>query len=891
MLLSGAGALAYEIVWLRALDLLFGQTAGATAAVVSAFMAGLGFGSHVIGRWIDRARTDIVRIYGWIEGGIACCALLSPLLWRGIDAADLAFQRACTPSATVEILFKFLIAFLALLPPTFLMGGTLPVAVKALVRTPNEAGRFVGLLYGINTLGAAAGVFLSGFVLLPAIGMRATMFCAAGCGGLISALCVGRKPAPASGNIPCPVEPALATQSTRTRILHLLFAVSGITAMLYEVAWTRVMAVTLGSSVYAFSIMLGTFLVGIAIGSGLFSRFMAPRISGGLKLLALLQMALGILVLLGTNQLDDLPFQFVQLYGWSHGNITQIEFGKILLCAMVVLPPATVLGAAFGCFIHACRRASGIGSQVGTAYLANTTGNIAGAAFTGLLIIPAIGAQYTLVAGAVLNVGIGLAVWLLRGRRLLAGSLFATAVVAAGVMLVRPWDRLIFASGMVITPKNAVGLTREAFHEQMHWKTNLYFREGTRALVSVDRWQDQLFLSVNGKVDASTSDAFTQLYIGHLPMLLHPQPKSVLVIGLGSGMTLGAVAAYPVERIDCAEIEPAVAPAARFFDNLSRRALDDPRIHLHIDDGRNFLRARAASYDVIISEPSNPWIAGVANLFSRDFYATAAGHLQPGGIFCQWFQAYSMSPDDLRMIVKTFSGVFPHVSLWSSFYPDLVLIGSGTPDFDFTSVKRGFAIRNVSEDMAIHGGIRAPEGLLGTFLLGDGELRQLAAGARTNTDDHPYLEFSAPWHLYDDTERQNLDLIQKYSAAAQLPITGITPGSTLWAEVARTLIARKSTDAARAALDQSAKIEPGNARWLEVSGILDAGLGKLDTSRQLLMAAIATGKATPEAHYYLGLIENATGDPASARREYEAALAIEPDNPAYLRAAAQLGQP
>ena len=888
MLLSGACALIYEVVWLRAFDLLFGQTAGATAAVLSAYMAGLGLGAQVVGRWIDRRQADPIKLYGWLEGAIAGYALLTPLLWWAIDAVDLLFQRTVDPSGAVSISFRFLVAFLALLPVTFLMGGTLPLVARALVRTPSEAGRSVGLLYGANTLGGAIGVFLSGFILLPAIGMRATLYAAAACGFLVCALCVRRRAPAVASEIPPAPAPTLAAIPGQMRLLLFFFALSGAAAMLYEVAWTRVLAVALGSSVYAFSAMLGSFLLGIALGSGLFVILLARRGRAGLGSLAALQVSLGILVLAATDQLDGLPFRFVQLYSWSNGQIAALEFGKLALCAAVILPSATLLGALFACFIHVYRRESGIGSRVGSAYLANTAGNIAGATVTGFVLIPLIGAQHSLIAGAILSAAIGLGLWIMRGRQLISGFLVTAAVVAASALLVHPWDKLVLTSGMAINPGKAVGLTRETFQERIHWKRNLFFREGIQSLVSVDAWQDHLFLSINGKVDASTDDAFTQLYIGHLPMLLHPRVERVLVIGLGSGMTLGAVAAYPAQRIDCVEIEPAVLPAARFFDAINRRALDDPRVQLHFGDGRNFLRVRPDTYDVIISEPSNPWIAGVANLFSREHYQNAVSRLRPGGIFCQWLHAYSMAPDDLRMIVNTFCGVFPNASLWTSFYPDLVLIGSESPQFDFRSVQAGFAIPQVREDMARYGGIRAPEGIFATFLLGDPGLRALAAGARTDTDDHPYLEFSAPLHLYDETESANLALIHQGRASAQLPMTHLASSSRLWAEIARAYLARKMVPEAQTALDRSAGIEPGNPGWLEVSGIMQAGLGDLAAAAQRLTAAIATGHATSEAHYYLALILDAQGNESKARAELNAALALSPDDPTYLRTAGKI---
>lgn len=895
LFVSGASALMYQVVWLRALELLFGTTAFATATVLSAYMAGLGLGAHGFGRWIDRQpRTDVVKLYGWMEGGVALYAALTPLLWQLLDAMDVRFHHSFSPSPLAASLFKFTLAFAALLLPTVLMGGTLPVVCKAFTRTDADAGRTVGLLYGANTLGAALGVFLSGFVVLPAAGMRAVTALASACSLLVCIVCVRRR----ADVIEC--SPQAAGENARDNSRHsaallLLFAISGAVAMLYEVAWTRALAVVLGSTVYAFSAMLGTFLAGIALGSWAFAALSA-RVRVGLGAFAVMQVAAGVLVLAGLNQFDELPFRFVRIFASSGGNPAVIDFGRALLCAIVMLPPTLVLGASFACFIEVSRRSAGIGSRVGVAYLANTSGNIAGAALTGFVVIPWIGVQKTLIAGAFVSALVGLAAWFLRGVRPSLRAVFSAIGMAAlaGVAAARvnPWDRTMLTSGMAVDPGKALQLTREEFDARIHEKTNVFYREGTQATVSVDRWHDDLFLSVNGKVDASTGDAFTQLFLGHLPMLLHAAPSRVLVIGLGSGTTLGAVTCYAAERIDCVEIEPAAVEAARLFQRLNREALDDPRVRLHIGDGRNFLRTRADRYDVIVSEPSNPWIAGVANLFSREHYRTAAARLAPGGIFCQWLHAYSMSEDDLRMIVNTFCGEFAHASLWAAQYPDLLLIGSNSAErFDFTHVQRGFENARIRKDMARYGGIRAPEALLANFLLDDPALRALAAGAHVHTDDHPRLEFSAPRNLYRDTAETNRALLLRYRGTAGAPLRMEPPlerNAITWSELARTFIARKSVPEAEAALARSASIEPGNPRWLEVSGILSAGLGKLDDSSRQLAAAIAGGGATPEAHFYLGLILRARGDAVEGERELRSALARSDAEPSYLGALADL---
>jgi spermidine synthase len=780
------------------------------------------------------------------------------------------------------------------------MGATLPVLSKYFVRRESEAAKNVGFLYALNTLGAVAGVLASGFVALQTFGVWQTVVIT---GALNLAICylaarIGRgserRPAePERGGPPedLPASAGTAFSPSATRVLLAAFGVSGAVSMMYEISWTRVLAIALGSSVHAFSLMLATFLLGISAGSYLFSRFVRA-FPPDLHVFAALQAATAVTALLGIGVFNDMPYYFVWVYRAARGSELALQVGRFLLCSIVMLPPTLAIGAMFSCFIHVLRRSRPLGSEVGEAYFANTIGTIAGSVLTGFCLIPLIGIQNTLEAGALLNAGVGvLAFFLLGARRdwkrwLAFGA--AALIVVVSALNVEPWDRGFIASDLAVKPERAGDMKRRELLRSMQERELLFYEEGLNATVTVTRLRDNISLAVNGKTDASSQDTFTQFFLGHLPMALHPDAKRVCVIGLGSGSTATAVASYPVERIDVVELERSVVTAAGYFHDLNRDVLSDPRLRLHVNDGRNFLLLNPDKYDVIVSQPSNPWIAGVANLFSIEYYRTMSRRLNPGGIVCQWFQAYSMSPSDFRMIVRTFSEVFQDATLWTSYYPDVMLIGKNEPlVLDMEPLEKAFSIPAVAADLEPHG-IRSAEGLLSSLVLTDAALRQLATGARINSDDHPYLEFSAPRSLYKDTVRENLVMLGRVK---RLPdpreIVGLEAPEKhvfFYDALARGYMAKRFHAEAELALEKAGAIDPSSTDTLVLGGILYRQIGDRSRAKELLKRALSVRPQDAEALHHMGLILLDEGAFVPALDALRNAAELDPDNDGVLAA-------
>ncbi|MCB9799749.1 MAG: fused MFS/spermidine synthase [Candidatus Omnitrophica bacterium] len=903
--LSGACGLVYEVAWLRVMGLVFGNTTFATSTVLASYMAGLGLGAYFFGRWIDRTSEHPVKAYALLELGVAGYAFLTPLIWKLMQMVYVGFYRTVEPGFMAFSLFRFAIAFLVLIFPTFLMGGTLPVIAKFFVRQKKDTARYVGILYAVNTLGAVLGVLLCGFYLLYAAGVWQTVILTGCFNVLIFYACYSfasdqkitaegaslNEPAVPHQDEAHPASEAPSQGRMLSILMLFLFAVSGALSMVYEVAWTRILAIPLGSSVYAFSVMLATFLLGIAWGSYLFS-WISRKIRVDLHTFALLQMLTAVFVLLGLNQFDHMPYYFVRVYELSKGSLPAIEFGKFLLCAFVMLPPTLCIGAMFACFIHVYRRSASLGHEIGEAYFANTIGTILGSALTGFVIIPVLGIQNTLIYAACLSALIGLAAygakpaqWSLK-RLLWVVAIFGLALLS--YVFVHPWNKTVIASDVAVTPTRAKGLSQNDFVRSMKEREILFYQEGSSATVTVVRLRDNISLAVNGKVDASNQDAFTQFLLGHLPMMLHSNPKKVLVIGLGSGSTLAAVGEYPVEAIHGVELEKAVIKGSEFFTDLNRNILKDPRTQLFINDGRNFLLVNPDTYDVIISEPSNPWMAGVANLFSLEHYRTMSEHLNPGGIVCQWLHAYSMSTEDLKMIINTFTGVFKHVSLWTPYFPDLMLIGSNEPVvMDYERVQKILNQPQVSEDLAPYG-VTSPEALLGSFWLGDGALRLLAQGGKINRDNTPYLEYSAPKHLYENTLRENFALLNAFRDN-QLPEIKNAPyalenNARLYAELAKVYMSKRFMREAQTAVQKAQQMNAEDPEVLTATAMLNIQNQKPQLAEPFLLKALQIQPDHAEASYYLALVYQSRKAFGKANEAFRRAVEQKPDELTYLKA-------
>jgi spermidine synthase len=781
--LSGAAALVYEVVWMRMLTQIFGSTAYAVATVLAAFMAGLALGSYVFGRLAGRKK-NLLRLYGLLEVGIGLYGFLAPFLFyqaRGIYA-PLFWLYELSPVGFNLLLF--LLAFLLLAMPTFLMGATLPVLSQVLVRNRNHLGQRIGDLYATNTLGAVVGCALAGYYLIPHAGLSGTVYTAAAGNVMIAALILAfsaRLPreAPAA-------DPPGATESAqprRTGIEWLLLgsiALSGSAAMIYENAWTHALTLVIGGSVYSFTTMLLTFLIGLAAGGYLYARLFG-REPVSVTAFGVVELSVGIAALATIPFFEKLPLVFIRLQQ-SFGDAFELFLGiQVLLAFAVMFLPALLLGMTFPLVVCLfTQNIYGVGSSVGTTYASNTLGAIAGAFIGGFVLLPLVGIQLSIMIGALLNLAVACALLIAdpqpgRPRRLALGGALAAALVF--VTLRFPfWDPAIMTSGVTVYAKRYRAIPTDSLRiEEMHRDRLLYYREGLTATISVHQsYRGYRYFKTNGKVDGSYGDALTMLMTGYLPMMLKPEARDVAVIGLGTGMTVKAIGAFPVKKIDVLEIEPAMVEAAAFFGEKNGKILEDRRVRLIPSDGRNYLMAVPRRYDVIISEPSNPWIAGIASLFTRDFYATAREKLTPGGLFVQWLQNYSMSPDDFRMVLRTFTEAFPQVSVWNLQESDFLLIGSlKEQSFDYPRLKKIFVENAVLREDLRDLGLSDPYSVAGFYRMGRKELVALSEGADFNTDDNARLEFSAPRSLGATTSELNRKIMEPFIAPA--PWVGDVP--------------------------------------------------------------------------------------------------------------------
>ncbi|HKY31841.1 MAG TPA: fused MFS/spermidine synthase, partial [Candidatus Polarisedimenticolia bacterium] len=577
------------------------------------------------------------------------------------------------------------------------------------------------------------------------------------------------------------------------RLMMAVLAGSGFVAMIYEIAWTRVLALIIGSSVYAFTIMLTTFLVGLAGGAAIFSR-MSDRLRGRFAVEGVIALLTGAaLAAFGTLLLfGELPYQFARLYHDVRGDNAMIFALQFGIAFVVMLPPTLIIGGVFPLVVRFCTpHLSRLGRSVGSVYAANTVGTIAGAFLGGFFMVPWLGIQGSLLfamaadlaLAALLVAGAGSSLRELTGWPAAARAAGAAvlALLAAGLIYAAPpWNTIVMNSGVYqyADDMGEADLTREGFHRFMVEGLDLkFYKEGmvTSVMVVQEQGTETVLLAVNGKIDASSEgDLPTQLLSGHIPMLMAAAPRSALVIGYASGITVGAVTRHPVERVTAVEIEPAILEASRFFDDFNHRPLDDPRVRVVRNDGRNFLLVNEdEAYDVIISEPSNPWMTVASNLFTREFFEIGRRRLAPGGVFTQWLQLYGMSPDDLRALMRTFQDVFPHVAVFKTIEDaDLVLVGAAAPlSFDREEMQRRMARLDVNLDLR-RVSARTPEDVLSYFIMGSAEVRRFTGDGPLNTDDNALIEFRAPKSLHYETRGVNLAHLDR----ASVPPSGYVEG-------------------------------------------------------------------------------------------------------------------
>jgi spermidine synthase len=784
--LSGAAGLIYEVLWVRLIDKVIGSAPFAVATVLTVFMAGLALGSYLAGRCIDRfsSRASLLSLYGKIEIAVGAYAGVLPFLigaakpFYGLIYDPLLHQFWCYQAVA------FLGCTLLLIVPTGLMGATLPVLCRFYVNHMGHLGTRTGWLYGLNTVGAAMGAVLCGFVLVRSLGVWATLGLAASVNFLVGGSCLllSRQKWPVlsdqtvrSGNqfsrsdarsVDNPLADRIHKRKKKWGLW--LFAVSGFCALAYEVLWTRLLGLIVGPTTYSFTLVIATFIIGLALGSIIFGR-LADRTQRVFLLLILTQIGASVTALAVSQLLGNTQFVFAKLIHTFQNSFATLILVQSVVLFGILLGPTLFLGAAFPLvnrlYVHSI---DDLGKSLGTAYALNTVGAILGSFAAGFLLIPLVGKENGLRLVIVTQFAMAMLAWVVAGsggRRRNIG-LFAGAGLLLcymflilhfpawqGDLLSRGWYRDF---GAIEHDLDRTGWARalwngsERLARQRQGLEVVFYGEGIGGFTTVEKEITSLgtveyAMYNSGKADASThGDRSTQTLSAHIPLLFHPRAQSVMVLGLASGMTPGEVLLYPVKKLDIVEINEQVVKACRlFFTPWNNHCLDDPRTRLIVQDGRNHLALTHEKYDVIISEPSNPWMAGLANLYSLDFFQMLRERLNKKGLFAQWIQSYEMDWDTFSLLGRTFTEVFPDSALVKIGPADYLLVGfMNSKGFDWRTAQKNLTFARKSKNVIFPG-----VNFLVHLILSQ-DLQALFGPGLLHTDNRPRLEFSAPMKLF-----------------------------------------------------------------------------------------------------------------------------------------------
>ncbi len=760
---SGATSLVYEVLWTRRLSLTFGHTVLAVSTVLTVFMSGLALGSFLAGRWSDRERRRLaasgdprgsarfLAVYGVLELFIGGWALLSLLLLDGVEHVYLTAARGGAEGVALHALV-FLGSFLVLLPPTTAMGATLPAFTQLLVATREDVGSWLSRIYGWNTLGACVGAAVGGFVLLPNLGLLLSVAGAAAGNLIIGVLAiVGSK---RQGDRP--VEPEVEESAPEDRpssggggwLLPVAFGVSGFAAMVYQLGWTRGLILSLGSSTYSFAIILTAFLASLGLGSLIYKKGMGSR-TPRVWHLGVLQMVIALSALMATYGIGRLPEVMVVAIPALDKDFAKILLFDFGLALVLMFLPTLAMGLTFPLVTHLYTdRISSLGKRLGEAYAANTCGAILGSFLAGFVLVPTFGAQKALLGAVVTNLLVGV---ILAAVDRSNGAPFSRlgGVAAAGLVLVAlvpAWDPTRLSAGAGIYARADHFLFKPAFYQ-----------DGVSATVTVGfNGSHSPYLKVNGKTDASLGlqDMAHQILTGLLPAALHPEPKKIALVGLGSGVTAATLVALDsVEIVRCAELEAAIVDVQSYFGPYTEHVLNHKKLDLEVNDGRTFILGAPEQFDLIVSQPSNPWIAGIGNLYTEDFYKACSERLTDGGLMCQWFQLYSVSQYDLDLVLSTFYSVFPEGMVFQIGPGDIFLVGANKPVvFDLARLEKLWAEEDVAVWLQLIG-LLEPKYIFGTYVATRAEVVERIESwknslVQLNTDDRPLLEFQAPRSLY-----------------------------------------------------------------------------------------------------------------------------------------------
>ena len=878
---SGAAGLLYEIVWSKELAYLLGSSLHAVAAVVASFLLGLALGARLLGVPLAR-RGSRASTYAALELGVGLLGLVILPALRASDPLVSQLYRSLGGEGVAFASARLVLVMLALLPPAALMGATLPVLVAHVERDLVGAG--LARLYALNTLGAVAGSLAAGFVLMPGLGLTATTFVAAALNAGVAIVAWSAGGRDAAGEVPAaasaaPAAPQAPLDPPTRRLMAAMFALSGFGALAFQMAWVRLFGLVFGSSVYSFSAVLGVYLLGIAVGSALVAPRLAAQGSkagpGTLAGFGALQLVLAASTALAIQAFPGLPQRMLDMGTHAGGDWRGLLLKEIGTVALLIGVPCVVLGAIFPVATRLLQSRDG-GHAAGLAYAVNTAGTIAGTLVAGFLLVPTLGVQGTHLTGVATAGGIGVAALALAWRRrelkglpLITGALGAFATVLF-VAIAPAWDPTLMTAG-VYRPSQAVkvsafaGGAADAVRRATAGDRVLYYHEGINAsvILCTDQESRELWLRVGGKVDASTLDMETQVLLGLVPAALADSGARALVIGHGSGVTTAAVLAGGAGKTDVVEIEPGVIAASRWFHAKGEDPLDDPRTRLILGDARTHLLHGGDRYGLIVSEPSNPWIAGVNNLFTVDFYRRVRARLEPDGVFCQWLQLYELSPETFATLLRSFLDVFPQGQVFCVWRNVDLLLVAAPPGRALSLSRLGTPAARRMLDRA-----RIPEpAMLAAYWAGPlDSLRSRAGNAELNRDDRPVVEYRAPRDLVTVGRTQ---LGGHPGVVGRLPFAAFEPAGPLFSNW------------------QPADWYGARARWLLEQGDSTRAARTVAAAREAVPSAAAPLEALLAANATRArsraALDEATqlmaqGRKAEGRAALERAVEIDPDN-------------
>lgn len=787
--LSNMAALIYQISWTKNLSYVFGTSVYAIGTVLACFMSGLAVGSFVFGRRADRS-TNPVRLFAYVELALGLYALILIPLFTLLPQPYSFFHRIFGGTPFMNLML-FALSFQVLIIPTSLIGGTFPIMNRLYSRI-GTIGKDVGTVYSVDTVFAGAGALIAGFVLLPVLGISMTIAVGAALNILAGIYLYNISVHPTEYSLDrgkkSDIKTIINGLNNADKTVFMAYFLSGFAGLSAEVIWIRALSLTLGTSMYAISIITAGFLIGLALGSFFMSKYI-HRIKNLLTAFAFIELGIAASAVLLLLVIKNLDIPYLVLYH-TFDSFYPFTAALFIIIFLILLVPTTLMGATMPVVSKIItKNPMFIGTDTGAVFTINTLGAIFGTFIASFILIPGAGMTMSGAFIAALNIITALLIFARSGRENKKKFYSLTAVT----LLLS-----IYLASTTISPVSAgayyhgTQLKDIGSWDKMKSETEvLHYEEGLYGLVSAVRQGEYTALRIDGKSESSNVpvELVTEYQLAYIPMFAHSSPKEVMLIGLGGGFTLDAVTNFKeVDSIDLVEINPHLLNVAReYFSEYNGMALSDPRVNTIIDDGRNHLLASDKKYDVIISQPSNIWLSGEGGLFTKEMYEGVKAHLNTGGVFGQWLPLYEQDAEDFRIFLATFRSVFPYATLWIVDY-DAVLVGSTEPnEYDY-----GYIQQHIASNPEINQDFKMMSDVLLTttkyaqlyqvvvpYRMNGDDIKEFS-GSVINTDDRPVLEFSAAKNtVYQGSVEKPFKevsgfLQDKYGLVLSLPFTNLT---------------------------------------------------------------------------------------------------------------------